>query len=204
MAALIAALILAAAPSASSVQEKHPLQELPYTPSLDLAAMDKSADPCADFYQYSCGGWVEQNPIPPDQASWSVYGKLYDENQMFLWGILEEAARPAPTRTAIQQKIGDMFASCMDEAAVEKLGATPLQGPLDAIAGIQSTKDLPAVLARLHKTTGSSGLMFGFGSNQDFGDSSQVIAFAGAGGLGLPDRDYYIKDDAKSQEIRGK
>src|SRR5690348_10173476 len=126
MAALIAALILAAAPSASSVQEKHPLQELPYTPSLDLAAMDKSADPCADFYQYSCGGWVKQNPIPPDQASWSVYGKLTDENQQLLWGILEDAARGGESRTPAQQKIGDFFASCMDEPALEKLSAMPL------------------------------------------------------------------------------
>ena len=203
----LACVVLAVAQNAAqpaAPPEKHPITKMPYTPSLDVTEMDKGADPCVNFYQYSCGGWMKQNPIPADQASWSVYGKLYDENQMFLWGILEEAARPAPKRTAIQQKIGDMFASCMDEAAVEKLGATPLQGSLSAIAGIQSTKDLPAVLARLHKTTGSSGLMFGFGSNQDFGDSSQVIAFAGAGGLGLPDRDYYIKDDAKSQELRAK
>src|SRR5258708_15813987 len=144
------------APQSAAVPEKHPITKMPYTPSLDVTAMDKSADPCVNFYQYSCGGWMKQNPIPPDQASWSVYGKLYDENQMFLWGILEEAARPAAKRTAIQQKIGDMFASCMDEAAVEKLGAAPLQGSLDAIVGIRSTRDLPSVLARLHKTTGSS------------------------------------------------
>jgi putative endopeptidase len=186
-----------------AVEEKRPLTSLPYTPSLDVTAMDKTADPCADFYAYSCGGWVKKNPIPPDQASWSVYGKLTNENQMFLWGILDEATR-LQKRTPTQQKIGDMFASCMDESAVEKLGATPLQNILTAITGMTSTKDLPAVLARLHMATGSSGLMFGFGSNQDFGDSTQVIAFATAGGLGLPDRDYYLKDDAKSKEIRGK
>ncbi len=204
MAALIAALILAAAPSASSVQEKHPLQELPYTPSLDLAAMDKSADPCADFYQYSCGGWVEQNPIPPDQASWSVYGKLTDENQQFLWGILEDAALGGESRTPVQQKIGDFFASCMDEPALEKLGAMPLVAELKQIDALRTTADVAALLPLLHLSTSGKGLMFGFGSDQDFGDATQVIAFLDAGGLGLPDRDYYFKDDAKSKEIREK
>src|SRR5438067_8406614 len=138
MTPIIAALMLAQA----AAPEKRPLESLTYTPSLDPAAMDKSADPCTDFYQYTCGGWTKKNPIPPDQASWSVYGKLTDENQMFLWGILDEAAR-LQKRTATQQKIGDMFASCMDESAVEKLGATPLQGFLAAIEGMSSSKGLP-------------------------------------------------------------
>src|SRR5437588_1228339 len=89
-----------------------PLAQLPYTPSLDVPSMDKTADPCADFYQYSCGGWMAHNPIPPDQASWSVYGKLTNENARFLWGILDEASKPDPHRTVVQQKIGDYFAAC--------------------------------------------------------------------------------------------
>src|SRR3954466_734222 len=97
-----------------------PLPQLSYTPSLDVSAMDRTADPCTDFYQFTCGGWMKNNPIPPDQSSWSVYGKVTDENQQYLWGILEDAAKNGP------QKIGDFFASCMDEEAVEKTGASPL------------------------------------------------------------------------------
>ncbi|MCA1827425.1 MAG: M13 family metallopeptidase [Myxococcales bacterium] len=175
-----------------------PLQQLPYTPSLDIAAMDKTADPCTDFYQYTCGGWMKQNPIPPDQSSWSVYGKVTDENQQYLWGILEDAAKNGP------QKIGDFFASCMDEPAIEKLGAAPLTAELGKIDAVKSKVDLVALLPLLHLSTSGKGLMFGFGSDQDFGDATQVIAFLDAGGLGLPDRDYYFKEDAKSKEIRDK
>ena len=186
-----------------SVDEK-PLSSLPYTPSLDLNSMDKTADPCADFYQYSCGGWMKNNPIPADQASWSVYGKLHQDNQRFLWGILDDLSKKTSGRSANQQKIGDMFGSCMDEAAVEKAGAGPLKLQLDAIAALKNKKELAALLGQEHLSTEGSGLLFNFGSDQDFSDSSQVIAFALAGGLGLPDRDYYTKTDAKSQEIRQK
>src|ERR1035438_623828 len=162
--------------------------------------VDRTADPCVDFYRFACGNWNRLNPIPPDQPRWDVYSKLGTENLRFLWGILEEAANPAETRTPIQQKIGDFFASCMDEAAVERAGAAPLKPDLDAIAALKSAADLPPLLGRLHLADNAA--LFEFSSNQDFADSSQVIAFAAAGGLGLPDRDYYVKTDAKSQEIR--
>jgi putative endopeptidase len=185
-------------------QPDRPLTELPYSPGLDPAAMDRKADPCGDFYQYSCGGWMAANPIPADQSSWSVYSKLAQDNLRFLWGILDAAAKPDPKRNAVQKKIGDYFAACMDEAAVEKKGAAPLKSGLDHIASLRARSELPALLGRLHLETGSSGFFFGFGSNPDFGDSSKVIAFATAGGLGLPDRDYYTKDDERSKEIREK
>jgi putative endopeptidase len=189
-------------PLAPAAAEKRPLHELPYTPSLDIAAMDRSADPCVDFYQYTCGGWLRANPIPADQPRWSVYGKLADENQQFLWGILEEAAKGGRERSSVQQKIGDYFAACMDEESVEKLGPAPLRPDLEKIDRLSRVAEVSALLPALHLAAGSNRLMLGFGSSQDFGDATRVIAFIDAGGLGLPDRDYYFKDDAKSKEIR--
>ena len=196
---LLLALLGAASPA---LRAETPLASLPYTPGLDVSAMDRSAEPCVDFYRFACGGWMRNNPIPPDESRWSVYGKLARENQRFLWGILEDLAKRSAGRSATQQKIGDYFAACMDEAAVEKSSARPLKPHLEQIFAMKSKRDLPAVLARLHLVTGSSGPYFVFSSNQDFADSTSVIAFAGAGGLGLPDRDFYTKDDDKSRELR--
>ena len=100
----------------------------PYTPSLDLKAMDTSADACVDFYQYACGGWQKQNPIPPDQSSWDVYRKLYEDNLKYLRSILEEAALPQPGRDTVTREIGDFYAACMDEATIEKRGFSPIAG----------------------------------------------------------------------------
>ncbi|MGD0669499.1 MAG: M13 family metallopeptidase [Bryobacteraceae bacterium] len=182
--------------------QDQPLTSLPYTPSLDLKFLDRAADPCVDFYRFSCGNWNKLNPIPPDQPRWDVYGKLATENMQYLWGLLEQYAKPAPGRSPNQQKIGDYFAACMDEAGIEKAGIRPLEKGLSEIGALNSGADLAPLLARLHLDSGARGFLFGFGSNQDFANSEQVIAFAGAGGLGLPDRDYYLKTDAKSQETR--
>ena len=194
--------ILFTAAALAQTSPDRPLTALPYTPSLDPAAMDASVNPCTNFYLYSCGNWIKNNPIPPDQASWDVYAKLEHDNLQFLWGILEEAAKPDPARTKVQQEIGDYFAACMDERAIEKAGAAPLQPALDAIAALKSLRDLTNFVAHSQMASRSGDLLFNFGSNQDFADSNRVIAFAEAGGLGLPDRDYYAKTDAKSVETR--
>jgi endothelin-converting enzyme/putative endopeptidase len=190
-----------ATPPAAPAPER-PLTALPYTPSLEPSYMDRSVDPCVDFYRFSCGKWLEKNPIPADQARWSVYGKLGQENIRFLWGMLEEASRPDPKRDASTRKIGDYFASCIDEPGLEKAGAAPLRGDLAAIAALRSKTELAALLGRLHPETEPGDVLFGFGSGQDPKASSEVIGFANAGGLGLPERDYYLNDDEKSKEAR--
>jgi endothelin-converting enzyme/putative endopeptidase len=170
--------------------------QTPKAPVLDHSAMDRSVDPCTDFYRYSCGGWIKNNPIPADQSSWAVYSKVADDNKTQLREILETAA--APNRPAGQQKIGDYYASCMDEKAIEAAGIKPLQADLDRIQNLKSKKEIAAVVAAMS----SDNMLFDFGSDQDFKDATQVIAEAAQGGLGLPDRDYYFKDDAKSVELR--
>jgi len=188
----------------SSALAQQPLTSLPYTPGLNVQAMDRSIQPCENFFLYSCGNWMKENPIPSDQARWDVYSKLTYENELFLWGLLQGAGRPDPSRTANQQKIGDFFSACMDEAAAERAGAAPIAPELAQIAALRSLRELPPLLAREHLAFYASTSLFSFGSGQDFANANSVIAFADAGGLGLPDRDYYTKTDAKSEEIRQK
>jgi putative endopeptidase len=190
----------AAAPAAAA---KRPLAALPYTPGLDPSAMDRTADPCLDFFAYTCGTWTKTNAIPPDQAAWGVYAKLQDENEQFLWGILEEASRlPDAQRTPAQRRVGDYFASCMDEPAVEEAGAKPLARDLAAISRLRSKADLAGLLGGIDPTLAAAGLVFGFGSEQDYANTDAIIGVLAASGLGLPDRDYYVKDDARSKETQ--
>lgn len=199
IAAVLCGLLLCA--SHSQAADETPLKEFPYTPGLDVSALDTAANPCEDFYQYACGGWQKNNPIPDDQSSWDVYSKLYQDNQRFLWGILDTLSKATDSRTASQQKIGDYFAACMNEKAINQLGMTPLTPFLSDINALHSRHDLPALLGRLTLNAPGS-FYFDTGSAQDFSDSSQVIALLSAGGLGLPDRDYYVNTDDKSAELR--
>ncbi|MGZ4875380.1 MAG: M13 family peptidase, partial [Candidatus Angelobacter sp.] len=192
-------LLLVATSFAQSTKPAEPT--LPYSPSLDVSSMDKSVDPCVDFYQYSCGGWQQKNPIPPDQVSWGVYGKLYQDNLNFLRSILEQAAATKGQRDTVTQEIGDFFSACMDEPAVEKLGLGALKPQLAAIAQLKSAYELAPVVARMQLDLGGA-VFFGSSARQDPDNSEQQIAGVDQGGLGLPDRDYYTKDDAKSKETR--
>jgi endothelin-converting enzyme/putative endopeptidase len=181
-----------------------PLPTLPYTPGLEPRFMDRSVDPCVDFYAYSCGGWEKLNPIPPDQSTWSVYGKLQNEIQRHLWGLLQTAADPSTARSPVQAQVGDYFAACMDEPRIEGLGAKPLEPALSALAKVKDGRGLATWLAGQHLAATSAQLLFGFGSQQDASDATQFIAAFWAGGLGLPDRDDYLDQDPRSQQIREK
>src|ERR1700688_2221978 len=169
-----------------------------HEPALDVTSMDRTVDPCVDFCKYSCGGWMKNNPIPPDQSSWDTYSKMQDENLGRLREILETASAPDPKRNAAVQKIGDYYASCVDEKTIESKGAEPLKTDLGQIAKIDSKAEIADVAAAMIQ----ENVLFRFDSTQDFRDATQVIAEADQGGLGLPDRDYYVKDDAKSVELR--
>jgi endothelin-converting enzyme/putative endopeptidase len=174
---------------------------MPYSPSLDVTSLDRTVNPCVDFYKFSCGGWQQNNPIPADQASWSVYAKLANENQQFLWGILEDDAKGGRDRSPTQQKIGDYYESCMNTAAIDKAGDQPVLSALARIAGFKTREDLFAAIPALqHNMLGS--FFFHSGTTQDAVDSSLIIASVDAGGLGLPDRDYYLKTDPHSVQIR--
>jgi putative endopeptidase len=192
-------LVLAVTASAQTREEP----VLPYSPSLNINSMDKSIDPCQNFYKYACGRWQKENPIPADQTSWSVYAKLYQDNLNFLRGILEQASVNEKERDTVTQKIGDFYAACMDEAAVESRGADALKPQLEAIASLKAVRELAPLVARLQLYTGGyRSILFRSGSVQDPDNSEQQIAALDQGGLGLPDRDYYTKDDAKSKETR--
>ncbi len=166
----------------------------------DPSLIDKTVDPCENFYRYSCNGWFQRNPLPADQSSYGRFTELAELNRLRLKKILEESSAPAATRTPNEQKIGDEYASCMDTSAINELGLAPLQPELDRIAALKSAAELPALLAHLHAI--GVNAFFGLGSSQDYGDSTAVVSFYGAGGLGLPERDYYTRTDAKSVEQR--
>jgi putative endopeptidase len=162
--------------------------------------IDKSVDPCMDFYQYACGNWIKNTQIPPDRPDMDSFGEVEEQNLLVLRDILEKASKGGGERDAIDQKIGDYYGACMDERAVETKGITPLKPELDRIAGATDKQALIDQIAHV-QLIGPSPL-FNFYSSPDYHNADMVIAYIDQGGLTLPDRNYYIKDDAKMVGVR--
>jgi len=170
-------------------------------PVFDINAIDKTVDPCVDFYQYACGTWRKNNPVPADKARWGRFDQLSDRNLYILRDILGEAESPGK-HSALETMVGDYYASCMDESGIEKKGTAPLMPELQKIDVVKTNTELIEQVAYLHRH--GTPALFAFYSAADLHDSAETIAFLDQGGITLPDRDYYIKDDAKSVETRAK
>ncbi len=167
--------------------------------SFDLSAIDKTADPCTDFFQYACGNWNKSNPIPADQVRWGRFNELAERNNYLLYADLKQAA-DAP-KSPLERKYGDYFAACMNVARIDALGAKPLTPTLEKIAALQDSKQLATLNIALLNSFGSADF-FAVGVQQDQKDSTRQIAGTGQGGLTLPDRDYYLVDDERSKTLR--
>jgi len=192
--------VLSVAQTATS--NSSPSSEFPKEiPSFDLSAIDKTIDPCVDFYQYSCGNWMKNNPIPADKSSWGRFYELRERNIYILHDILGQA-QASSKHDAIEQKVGDYYAACMDETVVEKRGTEPLASTMSAIAAVKTKPELISQVGAMQRD--GINTLFTFGQMPDMHDSRATIANLDQGGLTLPDRDYYIKDDAKSVETRQK
>jgi putative endopeptidase len=162
--------------------------------------IDKSVDPCVDFYQYACGNWLKTKEIPGDRPEWDSFSEVEEQNLAVLRDILEKAEKGGAGRDAIDQKIGDYYGACMDESAVETKGISPIKPELDRIAAAKDKQALIDAIARIH-LIGPSPL-FTFYSSPDLHDANMVIAYIDQGGLSLPDRNYYIKDEEKMVALR--
>jgi putative endopeptidase len=166
----------------------------------DTKNLDRSCKPCDDFFEFAMGGWMKANPVPPEYSTWGSFTVLLDKNQQNLRQILEKEENAKAASGSNGQKIGDFYASCMDTSAVDAAGAKPIEPDMARIAAVKDVASLQLETARLQAQ--GVGAMFRFASRQDAKDSTQVIAAAGQGGLGLPDRDYYLRDDEKSKKLR--
>jgi putative endopeptidase len=172
------------------------------TKAFDTARMDTTVEACTDFFQYANGTWLKSTEIPASESRWGTFNMLADNNNTILRDILESAAKTEAPAGSDAQLIGDFYSSCMDETAIEKMGAKPLTPFFTQIKNVKSVEDLQRQIALLH----NAGIpaVFTFGAGTDLKNSSMVIVNAGQGGLSLPNRDYYTNEDAKSAETRQK
>ena len=205
--ALGVALTLIAANSAFAQQSStaagsstKPMEVYKPIPGFDASSIDTSVDPCTDFYKFACGKFAGNHPIPADQPAVDEFYALFNVNTQSLNGILTKAAAGGSERTANEQKIGDYYKTCMDTEAIEAKGLTPLESLFKEIDAVQSPSDLPALVGKLQRY--GVDVFFGYGEQQDFKDASKQIAFADQAGLGLPERDYYLRTGAKDETVR--
>jgi len=195
----------------ANAQSASASQSTPKLEHFDISQVDKTLDPCLDFYQYACSKWNAANPIPADQVAWGTGSGLQYWNENILREALEKAAAQTSNRTDYEQKIGDYWAACMDESGIESAGTRDLKAELERIAQMTNKSQLADQVAHIHQAVPGAwqgddnqtrAALLGFGQQQDFDDATKVVAAIDQGGLGLPNRDFYIKDDAKSKEIR--
>ena len=213
MTALFAILLFAVCSAAQSVP-RAANNAMPDLEHFSPDQVDKSLDPCSDFFQYACSKWVKANPIPADQATWGTFNKLAIWNVAAIRNTLEQVSSPDPKRNAVDQKAGDHYASCMDEATINKAGIAPLKPNLDRIAALKNKAQLPELVASLHQIVRPAnlnfidaqyqGILFGIYNGPQFDDARMNIGVLDQSGMNMPSREFYLNDDEKSKEIRQK